>query len=238
MRIVKVPAMNADMAFEALFLSCDAGAFRVINQCLRELSIVPTICFTANSAATEWRPDRTDLLLLDFDIDGSLAILESIWKAGNGRKPTVVALSRTRTRIPGAHFVLSKPVTHESGASSFKAIYQHMLCDYRQHVRCSLMAPAEVIDENLRTRHLIVTDIGQGGLGLMTRDEIPIGSTLKVKLELPHTARCMQVHVRVLWKREYSRVGCEFQRISTLDATMLQDWIRSRSVVKKTLVEV
>jgi hypothetical protein len=230
--------MNAETTFEALVLSRDVSAFRVVNLCLRELSIVTNICFSADKAAGELKPNRTDLVLLDFDTHECSALLRQIWRCGTGKRPTIVALSRTATHIPGAHFVLQKPMTHAPAITSFRAIYRYMLLNYRQHARCSVMLPADIIDENLSVRKLIVTDIGQGGMGLMTREEIAVGSILKLKLELPETPRCMRVEARVLWKRAYSRLGCDFHRISTIDAIMLQEWIRNRCGVKKPLIEV
>ena len=42
----------------------------------------------------------------------------------------------------------------------------------------------------------------------------------------------------MLWIREYGRAGCEFVRIPPVDATVLNEWLKSRIRVKKPLVDV
>jgi len=54
---------------------------------------------------------------------------------------------------------------------------------------------------------------------------------------LPGARREVLVNVRVLWTRDYGRIGCEFVRIPPVDLIVLHDWLKERSRVKKPLVE-
>ena len=88
------------------------------------------------------------------------------------KKPTVVAISRTQTRVPGAHVVVKKPITDEGAAESLKAAYHRMLHDYRRHARHAVMMPVVATDEKQGSVSIMVTDIGDGGLGISTQEPL------------------------------------------------------------------
>jgi len=100
------------------------------------------------------------------------------------------------------------------------------------------MIPVTATLQDGREISLTVADIGDGGVGLCTRERLIIGDVLSFRLRLPGTPREVLVHVRVLWTREYSRVGCEFVRIPPVDLMILHDWLKSKSQVKKPLLTI
>jgi DNA-binding response OmpR family regulator len=87
------------MAFEAIILSQDFQACRLLDRWLQELSIVRNIFFSAERALSELRQDRTDLALLDLDNERSSEVLDRIWQSSKAKKPTIVAITRTPARI-------------------------------------------------------------------------------------------------------------------------------------------
>ena len=230
--------MTADMTFEGLIVSHDAGIFRVMDRTLRQLSISASVCLGGSKARNHLTKHRTDLLVLDCDMNDWTEVMDEVWKSTRSKKPTVVAISRTQTRVPGAHVVVKKPITDEGAAESLKAAYHRMLHDYRRHARHAVMMPVVATDEKQGSVSIMVTDIGDGGLGISTKEPLAIGKELGLRLKLPRLHREIFLEVRVLWIREYGRAGCEFVRIPPVDATVLNEWLKSRIRVKKPLVEV
>jgi hypothetical protein len=228
--------MTSDMAFECVFFSKDVSLFRVVNRFLQDLSISTSICLSSATAFDVVGKGSTDLIVLDWDGEESSDLMQRIWKGGKWRKPTVVAISSSDSPVPGAHVVLKKPVTPETGAKCFKDAYSRMLLDYRRHVRHALMLPVEAIRDAGQPVRVTVTDIGDGGVGLSTKEPFVIGDSLSFRLSLPGAQRDILVHVRVLWTREYNRVGCEFVRIPPVDLMILHDWIKAKSQVKKPAI--
>ena len=102
-------------------------------------------------------------------------------------KPTVVAISRNQTRVPGAHVVVKKPITDQGAAQSLKAAYHRMLHDYRRHARHAVMMPVVATEEKQGSVSIMVTDIGDGGLGISTKEPLSIGKELGLRLKLPQT---------------------------------------------------
>lgn len=230
--------MTADMAFECLFVTRDSSLFRVIGRILRDLSISTSICLSSSKACDLLGKGNADLIVIDYECEESSELMQHIWKGGKWKKPTVVAVATTNSPPPGAHVVLKKPVTTEAGIKGFKNAYSRMLVDYRRHTRHALMLPVEAtFDRDTRQIPLMVTDIGDGGVGLSTKENLVIGDVLSFRVCLPGTLREILVNVRVLWTREYGRSGCEFVRIPPVDLMILHDWLKTKTRVKKPLTE-
>jgi hypothetical protein len=179
----------------------------------------------------------TDLVVIDWEGEECRDLMQKVWK-DKKRKPTLVAISSDDYPLPGAHIVIRKPLTPDSSAKSFRAIYQRMLIDYRRHVRHALMIPVLATTEEGRQISMTVTDIGDGGVGLSSRQKLSVGDVLSFRLLLPGASREVLVHVRVLWAREYARFGCEFLRIPPVDLMIMHDWLKAKAQVKKPRIEV
>lgn len=229
--------MTADMAFEGLILSRDAGLFTVVDRLLRQLSISTSVCFSTAKASGQFKDGKTDLLIIDCDVEDWSPLLETVWKTKTSQKPTVVAVTSIDRRVPGAHIVVRKPITNEVGAMYLKAAYQRMLHDYRQYARFALMTPVIAADDIQRSLAITITDIGERGIGISSKEQISVGTQLKFNLRLPAVSREISVEARVLWTREYGRCGGEFIRIPPVDVMILRAWLKDRIRIKKPLVE-
>lgn len=228
--------MTSDLAFECLFVSRDTKLFRVVGRILRDLSISTNICMNISKAFEMLGKGSTDLLVIDWECDESSELLRHIWKDSKWKKPTVVAISPSDSVLPGVHVVMPKPITAETGAKCLKDAYSRMLIDYRRHARHALMVPVEATLADGQEMSLLVTDIGDGGVGLSTKEELVVGGdVLSFRIPLPGASRQIHVHARVLWVREYGRAGCEFVRIPPVDLLILHDWLKAKSQVKKPL---
>lgn len=229
--------MTPDMAFECLLVSNNPGVFGTMDRTLRELSIRTSVCLSSSRALKLVAEGSTDLIVIDWDSDASPEFIQEIWKCGKARKPTIIAVSSLDCRIPGAHVVLQKPVTAESGAKSLKIAYSRMLQDHRVHARYALPMSLMAVDGTGRAVPVAITDIGDGGVGLNTKVKLTIGDKLSFRLLLPGANRDIYIQSRVLWIRDYGAMGCEFLRIPPVDSEILHDWLKGKSQIKKPLVE-
>jgi hypothetical protein len=151
-------------------------------------------------------------------------------------KPTIVAISALDSDIRGAHVTLRKPITAESGTKSLKVAYSRMLMDHRLHARYDLMLSLCATDDNNRSIALMVTNIGDGGIGLSVKQKVTIGQVLAFRLRLPGAKREIYIQARVLWTRQDGAAGCQFVRIPPVDLSILQEWLKSRGRVRKPLI--
>jgi hypothetical protein len=93
-------------------------------------------------------------------------------------------------------------------------------------------------DDRNRTVPMTILDIGDGGVGVRSKEELIVGDVLSFRLLLPAAKRDINIQARVLWKQGAGRVGCEFVRIPPVDLNILHDWLKQRIKVKKPLAEI
>jgi DNA-binding response OmpR family regulator len=229
--------MTSDMAFECLLVSRDPSVVCTMNKQLGNLSINTNVCLSASKAIDQLSEGSTDLIVVDWE-DGSADLLHKIQKSAGWHKPTVVAVSPQDHPVPGVHVVVRKPVTEASVAKSLKAAYSRMLYDYRRHARYALMSSVQATDRNNRSVDVTVTDIGDGGLGLSSRETFAIGDVLSFRLLLPGTQRPIHIEARIQWARNYGAAGCEYVRIPPVDLNILHDWLKSKVQIKRPQVEM
>lgn len=230
--------MTPDMAFECVLVTRDPGVFGIVSRILRDLSICTDVCLSASKAVTRLATGGTDLVVIDWEEEASAELLREIWKSGNWQKPTVVAISLEGHSVPGVHFVLKKPVTDEASRQSLLVAYSRMLQDHRRHARYALAASVVATDDRNRTVPVTILDIGDGGVGLRSEEELISGSALSFRLLLPGARRDIHIQARVLWTRKFGRIGCEFIRIPPVDVNILHEWLRSKMQVKKPLTTI
>jgi CheY-like chemotaxis protein len=227
--------MTAEMAFECLFVSHDPAVFRTVSQILRDLSISTSICVSPQRAAAVLEKGTTDLLVIDWDGASSSELLQGIWQGRKGKMPTVLAVSDSDRALPGVHIMLKKPVTLESSKSSLKSAYCRMLIDHRRHARYAVMKSVTATAEDGAPLSTLVLDIGDGGVGLSTKEDLKVGDVISFRLQLQGATRELLIKVRVVWARDYGRFGGEFLQIPPVDLMILRDWLRDKQQIKKPL---
>jgi len=229
--------VTPDMAFECLLVSRDPKVVCTLNHVLDNLSISTKVCFTPSRAMNELRGGSADLVVIDWEMDPTTGeLLDDIRSSDAVHKKTVVAVSSQDRSFPGAQMVLKKPVTTESIANCFRSVYGRMLRDYRRHARYALMIPIIATVDDNRLVPLTVTNIGDGGIGISTKETLSVGEQLSFRLQLPEARRAIYIDARVLWIRDYGVCGCEFMRIPPVDLDILHDWLKERCQVKKPLL--
>jgi len=230
--------MNPEMAFECLLVSHDPAVFGSMAQILQDFSIRTNVCPNASIAANLLTDGGTDLVVIDLESKHSMELIQQICESGMRQKPTILAVSATDCSIPGVHVILRKPVTAESGAKSLRAAYSRMLQDYRKHTRFALMTVVLATDEHSKMFSVTVTNIGEGGVGLLTREKLAIGSILSFRVPLPGLGNEIYIQARVLWTRPSGAAGCEFVVIAPDHLQVLHLWLESNYRIKKTMLPV
>jgi|SRR5579859_3754782 len=229
--------MTPEMSFECLLVSPDPAVFSTMDRILHDFSITTKVCPYPSLAAPLLDEGNTDLFVIDLAAENAAELLREI-RARTRQKPTVLAVSDVDRFVPDVHVFLRKPVTHESGLTSLKAAYSRMVRDYRQHTRFAVMTPVVATDDDERTLPITVTNIGEGGVGLITVETVRIGGTLSFRMRLPDLKHEISIHARILWTRPYGAAGCEFVRISPFDLQLLHAWLENRYRIKKPLIPV
>ena len=230
--------MTPELAFECLLVSHDAGLCCKIKEVLRNFSIVVDDCLTASKACEVFPGGNHDLVVIDWDGDPSLPLLHAIWNSANRRKPTILGVSGDARSIPGVHFVLRKPISSGSATELLKSAYRRMLLDYRLKARYAVMTPLTAKYMDGRKVAVTVTDIGEGGIGITSKEKLEVGDELSFGLRLPKTLLPIHIQARVIWTRNYGTAGCDFLNIAPVDRDVLRDWLKAKTQVKRPLISI
>jgi hypothetical protein len=230
--------MTPEMAFQCFLVSRDPAVISTLDPILRELSVCTDVCPDASKVVDVLGQVSADLLVIDLDGRRSAELIRQVYESHKYQKPTILAVSAKDRAVPGVHVVLRKPVTPESGLKSLKAAYSRMLQDFRQHTRFALMSSVLVKDEQDRTLSVIVTNVGEGGVGLTAKQKLTIGSVLSFRLPLPGLRSELTIQARVLWTRDYGAAGCEFVHVAPFDRQLLNAWLQSRYRIKKPMIPI
>jgi PilZ domain-containing protein len=227
--------MTPEMTFECLLVSPDPAVFCTMHRILKEFSITTNICLSTSKALDVLGERGTDLVVMDWDADSPTEFVREV--SNTIHKPTILVLANENQIIPASDMVLRKPVTHEAGIKTLSTAYSRMVRDFRKHVRYAIMEGVLATDQNNRTLHLTVTNLGDGGVGLSTKENLQVGDVLSFSLPLPGIRLEISVQARVLWTRPYGAAGCEFVRIPARDLEVMLEWLRSRCRIKKPLLD-
>lgn len=230
--------MTPEMAFECLLVSDDPTVLGTMDPILRDLSIRSSVC--RNPLRTgNWPGEASaDLFVIDVEAIGSAELLRHLGDLQNRRRPTLLAVSGSDCSVPGVHVILRKPVTPESGSRSLKVAYSKMLQDFRKQTRFAVMTPVIATDENNRTYCITVCNIGAGGVGISTTEEIAVGRILSFLIKLPELESELSVRLRLVWTRESGIAGGEFVHMPPFDLQLLHAWLESRYRIKKPLISL
>lgn len=230
--------MTPEMSFDCLLVSDDPAVVCTIDPILQELSICRSSCPDPGKAAGILGQVSTDLVIVDLDKEHSMDLVNRICSLQGQQKPTMVGVSATDRAVPGVHIVLRKPVTHESGLKSLRSAYSRMLQDFRKHTRFALMMSVMAVDESERRIPIIVTNIGQGGLGFTTKERVKTGEILMMQIPLPGLGREIHIRARIVWTRDYGASGCAFVHLAPFDSQLLNAWLESKYRIKKPLIPI
>jgi hypothetical protein len=230
--------MTPEMAFECLLVSSDAGLRATMKEVLGNFAIVVENCLTTVQACQIFSGRNHDLVAIDWGGDASMPLLQAIWNSPQRRKPTILGIAGDAQPVSGVHFVLRKPVTHGSATESLRSAYRRMLLDYRLKARYPIMSRVTARLNSGENISMIITDIGEGGTGISSKEQLTVGDELSFTLWLPKTHRPIHVQARIIWTREYGMAGCDFLNIPPVDRDILRDWLAAKTQIKRPLISV
>lgn len=230
--------MTSEMAFECLLVSGDPSVSGALAPLLRDLSITTDLCQDPSHLASYTNQGSTDLFVVDLDGTSGYDAIRTIRSVQRHQKPTILGVSTSARVVPGVDVQLRKPITRESGLRSLRTAYSRMVRDFRKHTRFAIMHHTLAKDENDVALSVIVTNIGEGGVGLTSPRKLAIGSQLSFETTLPGLDTEIHIRARILWTRDYGAAGAEFVYLKPFDLHLLHAWLDSRYRLKKPLIHV
>lgn len=234
--------MTPEMAFEGLLVSQNSAVLTTMHRIFDDFSIAIRICVRPSKALEECTDQGIDLVVVDCeDQHLSSEIIRKSNEALKKRKPTIMAIvddseAFQSAKQAGAHLVVQKPITEELGMRSMKKVYSLMIRDYRRYARHAVLNSVTASLEDGRQIPVTVMDISEGGVGVLTKENLEVGDLLTFPITLQAAEHNIHIKARVAWKNPSGAAGAEFMNISGADLRILRRWLWSRCHIKKVVI--
>jgi len=125
--------------------------------------------------------------------------------------------------IPGASFVLQRPLTPEQVISHLARAQAWMQSESRRFSRYSVRLPVHVKSESVEQRGMMAT-LGSGGMSLDVLQPVEHKSVIDFTFETPSGIRINGKGL-VAWVQSEGRIGVKFQFIRGEGHNHLQAWL-------------
>jgi hypothetical protein len=229
--------MTPDMKFEALLVSQDLQVLQRTLETMEDLSIDVDVCRSASRAVDLLTKRSFDLVILDCDKGNGVAEIAKTLKSKVNLKTTIAALvdgpfSGRQIMEAGAHVLMRKPLTHNFNRDFRNVVYSRMVREWRRHPRYAVRWLVAAKDSTDKPVPVTMENISRAGVGLCLVPKLLIGDILTFRLLLPGTNQIIRFDARVLWSLRDHRAGAEFVNISTIDADVLDTWLKSKHRVE------
>lgn len=223
-------------SMKALLLSDDPQALTVIDRVLEDFGISTYVYLGGAPIESSAGQRKFDMLLLDFDQPGAMALLDfhsrEVW-----RNPSVVigmseqADVLTRVLSKRVHFILQKPFTEDLLERTIRASYSMIASEkrvaYRHAVQIS--ADATFLDDGAGRplENPFIGDLSYTGVLLSSPTPKQPGDILSVDFFLPETRDRITTVGKVAWSDATGRAGVEFCYVPPEEQATLRHWLKA-----------
>ena len=220
------------MTLESLVVSRDWQEVSVVECILGGMQIGVSV--EPDLAKARHRLSRTkiDAVIVDFDVDGSRAFVNGLERLRKYRDALPLILmgragQRDELSCSGADYFFEKPVSAEQAVQTLAAARNKILRGRLRYHREELHAPVEIF-VNGKPMEGELLNVSQGGIGVQTKTNLPVGETLRLRFTMPGQKNDIQAKARVAWKNPAGQAGIRFEEIAEADQDELQMWLAGR----------
>jgi len=223
---------DSPMTLESMVVSRDWQEVSVLECILGGMQIGVAVESEPEEARRKLSLTKIDAIVVDYDLTGADALvkkLESL-RRGDDAIPLVLMSGprhQDEMQRSGADFYFEKPVSVEQAVHTFAAarnlILRGRLRYHRQavHAGVSISANKKRLDAEL-------VNVSRGGIGVRSKESLPVGEALELKFSLPGRNLVLQARATVAWQKPNGYVGMRFEEIPAASVEELQLWLAGR----------
>ena len=225
------------MILQALLVSKDDLAAETLIQVLAQFGVAVERSNAADVAVTRLAEERFDQVIVDFDDPETASLLlEGCRRPASADRnpPVTVALLHDASQIrsilgAGAHFILTKPITHEQAQKTLRAATALLKRERRQSLRVAVQAAVSIhLDESNRVEGILL-DLSTGGMDVLAAKPLPSAAMVRVSFELPDGVAGIEGDAAVAWSSANGQTGLRFLDMDDKMREELSEWLAARS---------
>jgi ActR/RegA family two-component response regulator len=220
------------MMLKSLLLSSDERTVRVLRRVLSDLEIAVEHCSASEDAVRNITRHRFEAIIVDCsNAEESGNVIRASKAAPVNKRALSIVLVDAVGGLKagfemGAHFVLHKPLAVERAKASFRAVRALMKSERRLQMRIPVQIPVACV--GARQYQAKTIDLCEGGMALHFVGRVAKEASLRFSLELPGTAKKLEVWGELAWEGDGERAGVRFNNISDSQRKTLRDWMHKQ----------
>ena len=225
------------MVLQALLVSTDDLTAETLIQVLAQFGVAVDRSNAADVAVARLAEERFDQVIVDFDNpEAASLLLEGCRRFfGPDRNPPVtVALLNDASQIrsilgAGAHFILTKPISHEQAQNTFRAATALLKRERRQSLRVAVQAAVSIRVDESNTVEGILLDLSTGGMDVLAAKPLPSAALVRVSFELPDGSTGIEVDAEIAWSATNGQTGLRFLDMDEKMREEMGEWLAAHS---------
>ena len=225
------------MILRALLVSKDDPSAETLVEVLGEFGVAVVRANPPDTAVTQLAEARFDPVIIDFDDpEAASLVLEACRRLGtpNRNPPLTVALLHDASQIrsilgAGAHFVLTKPITHLQTQNTLRAARRLMRFEQQQACRVNVQAAVTVRLEDRTVVEAILLNLGHDSMEVLAAKLLPSNAVVHVSFVLPDSDISINAEALVEWSSAPGQAGLCLGAMDAAIRTKISDWLTSHA---------
>jgi CheY-like chemotaxis protein len=228
------------MKLNALVLSRNSGALKILVAALSELHIEFQICASPSEAIELLALGHCSALVIDFDLPQAVQVAKMARVTTGGRRPVLFGMIGAENPIgaafqAGANFVLYKPLDLLQVLHSLRAAQAFMKPD-RRHTHRKHSESLAYLELPAGTTPALVHDLTEQGLSLQAAEHLPPMRQISLRFLLPGTTTVVHAMGDFIWSDDQGRAGLFFRDLPAASRRDLSAWLRKHGAKKSEAV--
>lgn len=201
-----------------------------LKECGASLRFVPTTDHARDYVARR----KIDGIFVDLEVPDARELIQSVRAGGFNRGAVIFACLHSgkgspSTIVPGADFLLHKPLTAERVMSSTISARKMMTGERRRFFRHPVNMPVTLTVQGTVQQARMI-DLGEGGMALHAEKPLEPSSIIDFFFELP-SRQPVSGKGTIVWANSEGKAGIKFQFLGDRSKDHLQKWLCDRQQV-------
>jgi CheY-like chemotaxis protein len=225
------------MILKALLVSKDDQAAETLTHVLASFGVAVERSSAVEVAVSRLGQEHFDQVVVDFDDPGTASlVLEALHQhAGQEHAAASVTLaliqdaSQIRNILgAGAHFILTKPVTHDQATTTLQAATALLKRERRRSFRVAVQAAISLSTNEIANLEGILLDLSSGGMDVLAAQPLSPPALVHFSFELPEGANA-EGEAEVVWSNPNGQLGLRFLDMGVEMRERLGEWLTTHA---------
>lgn len=226
------------MILKALLVSKDDQAAETLTQVLANFGVAVERSSAVEVAVSRLGQEHFDEVLVDFDDPSTASLVIEALRQHEADEHVAVSVTVALIQDPaqirsilgrGAHFILTKPITHDQAATTLQAATALLKRERRRSFRVAVQAAVSLATNEIPSLEGILLDLSSGGMDVLAAQPLSPPALVHFSFELPDGAAKTEGEAEVVWSNPNGQLGLRFLDMPGEMRDKLAEWLTAHT---------